>query len=106
MARAEDRRVAAIKRNLRDASIRTFEMVQYISGYIEDVEKMEDLPSHIQDAVMEALENKSDEVGLPLTIVYVHCDKDIDSEDPQRQFFLHIIASEIVAAVIPTGPVH
>ena len=91
---------------MRDASIRTFELVQYISGYIEGVEKMDDLPPQIQDAVMQALEVKSEEVGLPLAVVLVRCDKDLDSEDEQRQFFLHIIASEVVAAAIPTGRVH
>lgn len=81
--------------------VRTFEIVQYVTGYVE-CEKMEDLPNNIQDRIFAALEAKSKEVELPLQIVGVKCEIDVDSEDETRKFFLHVIASEIVVADIRT----
>lgn len=78
--------------------IRTFEIVQYISGPVS-CEGMDDLPPNLQDAVYAALEKKSDEVELPLAIISVRCDKDLDSTDPTRVWFLHIVASEIVLGI-------
>lgn len=78
--------------------IRTFRLIQYITGYVE-CEQMSDLPALLQDKLYEALEAKAHEVELPLTIVAVRCDKDIDSEDPKREFFLEVIASEIVMGI-------
>lgn len=76
--------------------IRTFEIVQYISGPLEG--ELNDWPANIQDAVYAALERKAKEVELPLAIVASRCDIDHDATDPQRKFFLHIVASEIVMA--------
>lgn len=81
--------------------VRTFEIVQYLNAPIE-CETMDDLPANLQDAVFAALEAKAAQVELPLKIVLVRCDKDIDSLDPTRVWFLHIVASEIVAADIRT----
>lgn len=77
--------------------VRTFEILQYISGPIE-CESMDDLPANLQDVIFAALERKAHDVGLPLAIVAVRCDKDIDSIDETRVWFLHIVASEIVVA--------
>ena len=84
--------------------IRTFRVMQYITAPIE-CEQMNDLPSQIQDRIYAALEKKAQELELPLTIVAVRCDRDIDSEDPKRQWFLEVIASEIVMAIEP-GRLH
>lgn len=82
----------------RPQQIRTFEIVQYITAPIE-CETLDDLPANLQDAVLMALEQKAKEVELPLAIIAVRCDKDIDSTDPKRVWFLHIVASEIVLAI-------
>lgn len=84
---------------LTDTGIRTFEIVQYISGPLEG--ELSDWPANIQDAVYEALELKSKQEDLPLAIVASRCDIDHDAETegrPHQKFFLHIVASEIVMA--------
>lgn len=83
---------------IRDVGIRTFEMIQYLSGPLPPVEKVDDLSPQMQDALMLALERKSQEVHLPLAIVALRCDVDYDKpdDDPHR-YYLHVIASEIVA---------
>lgn len=82
---------------LGSTGIRTFEIVQYVSGWLEG--KLEDWPAQIQDAVAAALETKSNEVELPLSIVFSKCDHDPDlPDDHPRKFWIHIVASEIVMA--------
>lgn len=79
--------------------IRTFEIVQYISGPLEGT--FDDWPARIQDVVYAALERKSKEVELPLKIVGSYCGIDHDAEAegrPDKKFYLHIVASEIVMA--------
>jgi len=76
--------------------IRTFEIVQYVTGFLEG--SMDDWPAQIQDVVYKALERKSHEVELPLAIVHSRCDVDHDAVDAQHKFYLHIIASEVVVA--------
>ncbi len=82
---------------LSHTGIRTFEIVQYVSGWLDG--EFSDWPAQIQDAVLAALERKSGEVGLPLAIVFSKCDHDVDlpNEHP-RKFWLHIVASEVVMA--------
>lgn len=89
---------------LRDPKIRTFEIIQYITGPIE-CESMKDLSPKMQDQIMTALELKAQQEGLRLQIIGVRCDKDIDSTDPRRTWFLHVIASEVVI-VVPPGGLH
>lgn len=79
--------------------IRTFEIVQYISGPLRG--ELADWPANVQDAVYAALERKAAEVELPLAIVASRCDIDHDAEAdgrPHQKFFLHIVASEVVMA--------
>lgn len=78
--------------------LRTFEIVQYVDGYIEGT--FNDWPANIQDAIFAALEWKSKQVGLPLAIVSSKCDHDPDIDDTAhpRKFWLHIVASEVVMA--------
>lgn len=94
----EDKREQA-KTPLGGTNIRTFELLQYVSGFLEG--GIDDWPANIQDAIYKALEAKSHAVQLPLTIVMSYCDADVDSEDPRKKFFVRIIASEIVA--VDTG---
>lgn len=77
--------------------IRTFEIVAYLTAPIE-CESMDDLPSHMQDQVYEALERKSKEVELPLTIVAVGCGIDHGETEDKDRPYIRIIASEIVVA--------
>ena len=79
---------------LKHTGVRTFEIVQYVSGFLEG--ELNDWPANIQDAVYAALERKAREVELPLKVVHSYCNEDIDSTDAQKRFYLHIIASEIV----------
>ena len=78
--------------------IRTFEVKVYVNGYVEG--GLADWPANVQDAIYEALEKKSDEVQLPLTVVHSYCDIDHGEamDGSQDRFFLHVIASEIVVA--------
>lgn len=75
--------------------LRTFEVVQYVSGPLPG--KIDDWPPQIQDAIEAALEEKAKQVELPLKIVHSYCAKDVDSVDPQRVWYVHVLASEIVA---------
>lgn len=76
--------------------VRTFEIVQYVSGFMPG--ELEDWPNNIQDRILDALERKSKEVELPLTIVHSRCDVDYGETKAQDRYYVHIIASEIVAA--------
>src|SRR5690606_27256706 len=82
---------------LNGTGIRTFEIVQYVSGHLEGA--IDDWPAQVQDAVWQALEDKAKEVGLPLSIVLSKCEHDpeLTAEHPHK-FWLHIIASEVVMA--------
>ncbi|RTL04963.1 hypothetical protein EKK58_09150 [Candidatus Dependentiae bacterium] len=77
--------------------IRTFEITNTVTGFLEGTIK--DWPAHIQDAIYAALERKAHEVELPLTIVHSRCDIDYgEAEDrSQDKYYIHVIASEIVA---------
>lgn len=78
---------------------RVFDMVQYITGPLE-VESMNDLSQEMQDQIMAALERRSDEIGTPLVVKGVRCDHDPDlPDDHPHKFYLHVVASEIVAVV-------
>ncbi len=83
--------------NLKPKGIRTWEFIQYVTGYVQ-CETLDDLPNQMQDLIMLAVEKLSEKEELPMAVVMVRCDKDIDSADPLRQWFLHVIVSEIVAA--------
>jgi hypothetical protein len=78
--------------------IRTFEAITYLTAPIM-CESMDDLTPQMQDQVMKALEEISDKVELPLQIVAIRCDKDYDSTDPQKVWYLHILASEVVIGI-------
>lgn len=82
------------KGGMSPTGVKTFELVQYVNGYLEG--ELKDWPANIQDAVMQALERKAREVELPLTIVGSYCDLDYGETKGQDRFFLRIIASEIV----------
>lgn len=84
--------------------IRTFEMIQYVTAPLEG--EFDDWPANIQDAIYAAAERKSKDVELPLTIVHTRCDKDIDTEDPNKVFFIHVILSEIVIGIDATQRRH
>ncbi len=75
--------------------LRTFELVCNVSGYVEG--ELKDWPAQMQDAVYAALELKAAELELPLAIVHSYCDIDHGETAAQDQFFVCIIASEIVA---------
>lgn len=76
--------------------LRTFEILQYVSGFVEG--ELKDWPANIQDVVYKALEDKSKEVELPLVVVASKCDHDPDEPNPNLKFWLHIVASEVVMA--------
>lgn len=80
-----------------EQGIRTYEVVQYVSGPL--LGSMDDWPARIQDKLFAALEVKSRQEEKPLMVVHSYCEKDIDSTDPKRQWYVHVIASEIVAAI-------
>lgn len=84
---------------LQAPGIRTFEIVQYVTGFMEG--GVDDWPANMQDAIYAALERKAHEVQLPLKIVHSYCDEDIDSEDERKRFYVHIIASEVVVKYEP-----
>lgn len=78
-------------RGINGQGVRTFEMVQTISGRLEG--EFDDWPSHIQDAIFEAMERKAEEVGLPLAMAGSVCDYDSIGE----KWFIRVILSEVVA---------
>jgi len=83
-----------IKSFEKPTGVRTFEMIQYINGWLEG--GMSDWPAQIQDAIMAALGKKAEEVGLPLTIVACYCDMDYGETREKDRPFIRVIASEIV----------
>lgn len=77
--------------------IRTFEIVQYVSAPLPG--GMDDWPANIQDQIFAALEAKSKQVELPLVITGSYCGTDYaDTEGQPDKYYLHIVASEIIAA--------
>lgn len=82
--------------------IRTFEATIILSGWPSQfpengVGKMDDLPANVQDAVYTAMELKSKQLSLPLSIVQVNMGEDADVPvGTLGHFFLHIILSEVV----------
>ena len=77
--------------------IKTYQLVQYVTGFMEG--ELSDWPSNIQEAIMEALEKKAGEVEHPLTIIHSRCDVDYADDDRGvDKFYVHVIASEIIAA--------
>lgn len=80
---------------IRVPSIKTFELVQWISGYVE-CERMDDLPAHLQDKIYKALEAKSAELKLALAIVAVGCGEEADAPDAEHRYYLRVTASEVV----------
>lgn len=83
---------------LKSTGIRTFQVLQYVTGPLPG--GVDDWPANIQDVIYRALDIKSAQVELPLTVVHSFCDKDHD-RDPAKEpvFFLCVIASEIVTAI-------
>lgn len=73
---------------------RIFEMVQNISGPLDG--EFNDWPSHIQDAIHKAMEEKTKEAKCPTQLVFSKCDYDIDDG-----WFVHVVYSEIIAIVQP-----
>lgn len=80
--------------------IDTYEAVQWITGPIElgPDATMDDLPPKIQDIVYAALEKLADKEQKPITVVRVMCGREPEPPDPKHEWYLHVIASEIVAA--------
>jgi len=76
--------------------IRTWESITYVSGFLEG--SLDDWPAQIQDTVLKAVEKLSHEVQLPLAVTHSYCDKDLDSTDPNKVWFVRIFLSEVVAA--------
>lgn len=77
--------------------LKIFDMIQYTTGFLEG--ELQDWPPNIQDPILEALERMADEVELPLTIIHSRFDVEpADEEGMPDRFYIHVIASEIVAA--------
>lgn len=74
--------------------IRTFEIVQEVTGILEG--GFEDWPAQIQDQVMAALERKAKEVGLMLVLVGAACGMDYGDTEKQDKPYVRIIASEVL----------
>lgn len=82
--------------SLRPTPIKTFEIDVDVTGFLEGT--INDWPSHIQDGIYEALEKKAQEEELMLVIVYSACKIDYGDDKTKDRIFLHVIASEVVAA--------
>lgn len=98
------------KPQMRYPGIRTFECVVPITGWPKNfpdngIGSMDDLPPNLQDGIMQAMERKSVETGLPLMAKLVRVDVDHDkAEDAPGRYFLHVILSEVVAVPeLPKG---
>lgn len=78
--------------------IRTFEIVQYVTGYLGEGD-IDTWPAQIQDQVMAALEKKAKEVELPLAIIHSLCAVEpADDEGEPEKFYVRVVASEVVVA--------
>lgn len=93
------------EQQFRIPGIRTFELVVNVSGRLEG--ELSDWPSHIQDRIMLALEQKSADVQRPLKIVSSGCGY-LDSDEPGKPgtWYIKCIASEIVAYLPPKDIAH
>lgn len=79
--------------------IDTYEVVQWLTGPVETPNNsMDDLPALLQDKIYAALEIAAKKHEKPLVIVYVACDRDPDPKDRFHEWYMHIVASEIVTA--------
>lgn len=80
--------------------IDTYEAVQWMTGPIElgPDATLDDLPNKLQDIVYAALERKADEVQKPLMVVRVLCGREPEPVDVHHEWYLHVIASEVIAA--------
>lgn len=87
------------------AKIRTFELLSYITAPPDTPSfpctvLLEDMPSNMRDAVFEAMERKSADVGLQLAIVHCVVDEDheyVEGVTPSK-WFMHIVLSEVIVA--------
>lgn len=73
------------------SKVRVFTLAASLSGQTEG--GMADWPANIQDAIMAALERKSQEVQLPLAIIASWVDSDFHG-----RWYAYVEASEIIAA--------
>lgn len=85
---------------LKSTHIRMFDCVQYVTAYLPG--ELDDWPSNIQDLVYAALERMAHRAQLPLKVVMAYCNRDIDAESVEPKYYVHIIASEIVAVDVST----
>ena len=81
--------------------IRTFEMTQYVTGFLEG--GLQDWPAQIQDQIFMALERLSHRVELPVAITNAYCDVDYGEamDRSQDKFFIRVFASEVVVSYEP-----
>lgn len=77
--------------------VKTFELVVNVTHPLEG--RLDDWPARIQDPIFAALERIAHQEQLPLAIVFSRCAEDIDvPEGAPGRYFIHVIASEVVAA--------
>lgn len=80
-----------------NTKIRTFQIVANVTSFLEG--GIDEWPANIQDRILEELERKSKEVELPLVIIHSYCGLDYATNEGEADKpFIHVIASEIVAA--------
>lgn len=79
-------------------AIKTFEIVQDVTGFLEGT--LDDWPAQMQDQVYKALERRAHKEQVPLKIVQSYCDCDYGeaADRSEDRYFVRIIASEIVVA--------
>ena len=75
--------------------VKVFDLTVDISGPLEG--KFNDWPANIQDGIMQAIERKAQEVGLPLVMVDSACSIDYGETKEQDKFYIHVVVSEVVA---------
>lgn len=75
--------------------IKVFDLTVDVSGPLEG--KFADWPANIQDGIMQALEAKAHQVGLPLVMVDSACCIDYGETKDKDKFYIHVVASEVVA---------
>lgn len=77
--------------------LRMFDLTVTTTGWLDG--ELSDWPANIQEPILEALEKMSQQVQLPLAILHSRCDIDYGGgPDGQDQFYIQVIASEIVVA--------
>lgn len=72
----------------------TYECKVEVDGLLEG--ELQDWPANIQDGIFAALERKSQEVELPLCIVYCACKNTYNDDGIADGYYIHVVASEIV----------